>query len=115
MSDMSLNERIRRLNAQKEMHIRLSIPRGTLLAFLSVLLLIIFVLTSLSSYYMLIVTVPFAAIWAYAYYWFAGVWRSFGYSRAVLVLAAAVAVAFGATVGRMMCERAWTLICQSFV
>jgi len=97
---MALRDTIKKLNALKEQNIRLSIPRRAVFGFLFVMLLILFLLVSFTSYYMTIVTVPLMGYWCYTYYWFSGVWKSFGYSVIVLIVTILITVLTGMFFGR---------------
>lgn len=112
---MALRDTIKKLNALKEHNIRLSVPRRTVFGFLFVMLLILFLLVSFTSYYMTIVTVPLLGYWCYTYYWFSGVWRSFGYSRIVLVIVAVIAIGAGILIGRPVVLWVWDAVCSKFL
>ncbi len=112
---MALRDTVKKLNTLKEQNIRLSVPRKTVFGFLFIMLLILFLLVSFTSYYMTIVTVPLLGYWCYTYYWFLGVWRSFGYSKAVLVIAAVIAIGAGIFVGRPTVLWVWSIIRERFM
>lgn len=107
---MSLSERIKELNALKEKEIRLSIPRRTVLVWMFSFFALFFILTSLSTYFLLMVTAPIGAYVLYTYHWFFSVWCSFGYSRVIYVIVLIAAVALGLTVGRELRTLLWKLI-----
>ena len=104
------NRLIIRLGLMKDQRIRLTIPRGALFAFLSVMLLILFILVSLSTYYLCLVTAPLLAYWCYCFYWFDTVWRGFGYSGVILVVIGLTAVILGIVVGKPLASHVWSLI-----
>ena len=112
---MALRDTIKKLNALKEQNIRLSVPRRTVFGFLFVMLLILFLLASFTSYYMTIVTVPLIGYWCYTYYRFSGVWKSFGYSVVVLVIAAVLTVIAGVLIGRPIILQMFEILCQRFM
>lgn len=112
---MKLRDTIKELNSLKEQNIRLSVPRRTVFGFLFVMLLILFLLVSFTSYYMTIVTVPLLGYWCYTYYWFSGVWRSFGYSVAALIVAAVIAVLAGVFFGRPTVLLFFEIVRQRFM
>lgn len=112
---MALRDTIKKLNALKEQNIRLSVPRRPVFGFLFLMLLILFLLVSFTSYYMTIVTVPLLGYWCYTYYWFSGVWKSFEYSKAVLVTAAVIAIGAGIFIGRPAVRLAWDAVRSWFI
>ena len=115
MITMAFRDTIKKLDALKEQNIRLSVPRRTVFGFLFVMLLILFLLVSFTSYYMTIVTVPLMGYWCYTYYWFSGVWRSFGYSVIMLVTVAVIAVITGVLIGRPIVLWVFEIVCQRFM
>ena len=112
---MALRDTIKKLNALKEQNIRLSIPRRTVFGFLFVMLLVLFLLVSFTSYYMTIVTVPLMGYWCYTYYWFSGIWKSFGYSVIVLIIAVVIAVLAGVFFGRPTVLWLFEIVRQRFM
>ena len=112
---MALRDTIKKLNALKEQNIRLSIPRRTVFGFLFVMLLILFLLVTFTSYYMTIVTVPLLGYWCYTYYWFSGVWKSFGYSKVILVIVVVIAIGAGIFIGRPEVLLAWDTLRSRFL
>ncbi len=107
---MALKDRIKELDALKEKEIRLSVPHRTVFVWMLTFFALFFILASLSTYFLLMVTVPIGAYVLYTYHWFFSVWRSFGYSRAIYVIILIAAVVLGLTVGRELRTLLWRLI-----